>query len=274
MQKKLANIFERIELIKLLATDVDGTLYNSNNKISKKNRKAIKKCMDKGIKVVLSTGRGIYSARRIIKDLGLKNPHVLSNGTLIIDKNLNNLEYLTLKRASYEKIVKLSRDIGEQLIACTIDGHLLFESDYNGIGSDLEEKENGLKLADMLLDAPVDKILICTIITEDNTNTDFKKFGLGDDIKIRKAGPYFTNFLDKRAGKTNALKKVIKSLGIKQDEFMAIGDGENDKGMIKLAKIGVAMGNASKEIKNAADYVAGDNDNDGLAEAIYKFIKV
>lgn len=260
-------------MIKLLATDVDGTLYNRDDKISRKNKRAIKKCLDKGIKVMLSTGRGIFSAKKIIGELGLKNYHVLSNGTLIVDENLNRVEHLTLKKDSYRKIVELSRKLKEQLVVATLDGYMLFEKDYLGLENELE-KENSLKVADLLSEDILGKVLLCTIITEDSRYIDCKGFNLGDDIKIRNAGPNFTNFINKNAGKTYAIKKVIKKLGITTDEFMAVGDGENDLGMIKLARIGVAMGNASEEIKMASDYTVSDNENDGLAEAIEKFLGI
>ncbi len=261
-------------MIKLLATDVDGTLYNKKDKISRKNKRAIRKCLDKGIKVMLSTGRGIFSAKKIIEELGLKNYHVLSNGTLIVDENLNRVEYLTLKRDSYKKIVELSRKLKEQLVVATLDGYILFEKEYLGLENELEKKENSLKVADLLSEDISDKVLLCTIISKDSKYIDCKGFNLGDNIKIRNAGPNFINFLNKNGGKTYAIKKVIKKLGITPNEFMAVGDGENDLGMIKLARIGVAMGNASEEIKMASDYTVSDNENDGLAEAIEKFLGI
>jgi len=73
------------------------------------------------------------------------------------------------------------------------------------------------------------------------------------------------------AGKASALKKILKILKTGSKDIMAIGDSESDLGMIKLAGIGVAMGNASEVIKTAADFIVKDNDHDGVSEAIEKF---
>ena len=77
---------------------------------------------------------------------------------------------------------------------------------------------------------------------------------------------------NKNAGKMGALKKIMTGLKINSRDIMAIGDSESDLGMISFAGIGVAMGNASKVLKANADFTVSDNDNDGVAEAIERFV--
>ena len=76
------------------------------------------------------------------------------------------------------------------------------------------------------------------------------------------------------AGKTNAIKKILEIYNIDRENVFAIGDGENDIGLIKFAGEGVAMGNAFETVKNSTDLVVSDNNNDGVAEAIYKYVLI
>jgi hypothetical protein len=93
------------------------------------------------------------------------------------------------------------------------------------------------------------------------------------DIKIRRGGPDLLNIMNRDAGKVAGLKKILEMSGIDKSEVMAIGDNNNDLGTIEFAGLGIAMGNASEDVKLAADHISSDNDNDGVAEAIYKFIQ-
>jgi len=79
--------------------------------------------------------------------------------------------------------------------------------------------------------------------------------------------------LSRKAGKVASLKQILKKSGIDKNEIMAIGDSNNDLGTIEFAGLGIAMGNAIGDVKLAADYISSDNDNNGVAEAIYKFIQ-
>ena len=79
--------------------------------------------------------------------------------------------------------------------------------------------------------------------------------------------------LSRKAGKVASLRKILKKSGIDKNEVMAIGDSNNDLGTIEFAGLGIAMGNASRDVKLAADHISSDNDNSGVAEAIYKFIQ-
>ena len=73
--------------------------------------------------------------------------------------------------------------------------------------------------------------------------------------------------------KSQSIDKLIKTIGIKQEEVIAVGDGYNDMGMIQYAGLGVAMANAEDEVKAAANYVTLSNEEDGVAVVVEKFIK-
>ena len=83
---------------------------------------------------------------------------------------------------------------------------------------------------------------------------------------------FFLEILPKDVNKGKALEALLAILGVDRDELMAFGDGYNDKTMVEYAGLGVAMGNAKDVVKEAADYVAPTNDEDGIVEVIHKFI--
>lgn len=87
-----------------------------------------------------------------------------------------------------------------------------------------------------------------------------------------KSSPYFFEILNKQADKGAALKHLAQHLGIKQEEVMAIGDNENDLPMIEFAGIGVAMGNATENVKQIANVITASNNEHGVAKAVEKYV--
>jgi HAD superfamily hydrolase (TIGR01484 family) len=108
------------------------------------------------------------------------------------------------------------------------------------------------------------------IINNDAYNELLKKFG--KKLKIRRGGRHLADIFSNEGGKVNAIKRILSLYEMDRENLMAIGDNENDIGVIKFAGLGIAMGNSSERVKNEADSVVSDNSSDGVAEAIYKFV--
>jgi hypothetical protein len=100
------------------------------------------------------------------------------------------------------------------------------------------------------------------------------KASYGDRLHITRSKPYFLEVMHCEANKAKALEVIARHYGIERQEVMAIGDSYNDLEMIEWAGLGVAMGNAFKSIKDAADFVTASNDEEGVAEALRKFVLV
>ncbi len=150
-----------------------------------------------------------------------------------------------------------------------MDGQLIFDRDSIG----LDPKKKNVKTDDLLAKHIVDNVLLCTIKTLDSTSRIMAE-DIGGEVKVRNAGPNYINVFNRKAGKTYGLKKILEYLNLSPHQIMAVGDGENDLGMIQMAKIGVAMGNASFKVKSGADFVTLDNDQDGLSIALERFLGV
>jgi hydroxymethylpyrimidine pyrophosphatase-like HAD family hydrolase len=170
-------------------------------------------------------------------------------------------------------MVKLSRKYGVGFGASCLDGYVYYENDNPDLRYIWESGERPKFISNLLDSRVLNQVLLVTVTVDPEHifNEVFRK-EMDGKVKIRRGGRYFLAAYNKNTGKTPALKKILKNLGIKNREIMAIGDSESDLGMIELAGTGVAMGNAPENVKAAADFVVKDNDSNGVAEAIEKFI--
>ena len=94
-----------------------------------------------------------------------------------------------------------------------------------------------------------------------------------EDCKMTRWNPYGVDIISKSGGKVAGIKRIIQACGIRRNEVMAFGDGENDMDMLRYAGIGVAMGNAEEDVKVCADYITDDVDEDGIEKA-FKYFKM
>jgi Cof subfamily protein (haloacid dehalogenase superfamily) len=261
-------------LIKLVTIDLDGTLLDSRSEVSKENREAIKYCMKKGIKVCLSTGKSMRCAGKIIRDLELKDLQITSGGTMVVDSQLKPIYTKRIPRQITIKAVQLARENDVGFVLETTDGLLYYDKYYPKIELFFNSGEVIEKVDDIMTDRMVNNGLLFTFtVNKDHPFNSILANNISRDVKIRRGGPYFLNILKADAGKVFGLKKIIESYGIRQSQVMAIGDNNNDKGTLEFAGLSVAMGNATDEIKEMADHITEDNDNSGVAKAIYKYIK-
>jgi len=261
-------------LIRLITIDLDGTLFDSDSKISGENKRAIKKCIKSGIKVIVSTGKSIKCVDSVIKELGLVDPQIVSGGTVIINPDLKIQAVMKIPRGSALNVINLARNSGIGFGLDTTGGNLCYEKEHKNLKYFLETGEIIEKVEDIGKDHIIDNALLFTFLVDESDDfNEILRKNIGDDVKIRRGGPYFLNILSRKAGKVASLRKILKKSGIDKNEVMAIGDSNNDRGTIEFAGLGVAMGNATRDVKLAADHISSDNDNSGVAEAIYKFIQ-
>jgi Cof subfamily protein (haloacid dehalogenase superfamily) len=259
--------------IKLIAIDLDGTLLNSESKITDRNLEAIHKCLSNGVKVIITTAKTVYWVKKLILELGLLDPQIASAGAVIIDKNMVPVYVKKIPVKAYRKAVRLSRQYGVGFGASCLDGFVYYEKENKFLDYIWDTGEQPKRTDNLLKPEIANQVLLITAtVNEDDPFNNAAIDCVGNEIKLRRGGPYFLAGCNKNAGKMGALKKIVASLKINSRNIMAIGDSESDLGMIKLAGIGIAMGNATKVLKANADFTVSDNDNDGVAEAIERFV--
>ena len=264
---------------KVLALDIDGTLTNSEKKITERTKRAVDAAAERGVKIVIASGRPVQGIREFARELRLEenDGYILSfnggrliscrTGEIIHDMKLP-LEYLPeIYALSKEYGVNLMSYEGDDLITETPDDEFLaIEARINGLG---------IKKVDNLVEHinfPINK---CLMLGEGNYLAEVEKkvhAALCDRMDVYRSEPYFLEILPKGVDKAKALERLLNMLDSSREELMACGDGFNDLTMIRYARLGVAMANARDEVKESADYVTCSNDEDGVAAAIERFI--
>ncbi len=262
--------------IKLIALDIDGTIMNKDYLISDRVKTTIKKAINNGIKVVLATGRMYSATVPIAHELGIKEPLVIYQGSLIQEYyNTNDiLLHHTIEPTIAQNVIKKLREFN-----CQINVYLddeLFVEDENAVLKEYAVKRHivyhKISSFDSVLDLKPTKIIAIdddtTKIDEirDETQKDFK-----NSLYITKSTPIYCEFVNNQASKGNALLFLAKKWNIRESEIMAIGDQDNDKEMLDIAQIGVAMGNSPPKLKELADFITDTVDEDGAAKAIENF---
>ena len=275
--------------IKLVALDLDGTLFDNSSRISERNLTAIRSITDKGIHVVISTGRpfeGIPFDQ--IKGTGI-NYAITANGSGIYEISTGKCLY---ENAMDEELVTpilnflLTRDIlmdafiggkGYTPVQCVETAQKLTvpSSIKNYIITTRTRLDNILQFIHEN-QLKVQKMTLNFYPAADGTLIDretVRKFLVSNPSITTVCGGYNNlEFTRADANKGVGLRKLAEILGVNPDATMAIGDTENDLAIIEAAGIGVAMGNATDAVKARADYVTTTNTKDGVAAAIEHFI--
>ena len=241
--------------IKLIALDMDGTLVNHEGEVSPENERAIQQAKEKGIHVLLSTGRSLTRARDISDQLGRSSYLVTVNGGEIYDHDYQLVDSTPLDTELVKHLWKLKQEHDVYFWSTTKQG--LFNS-RNPFDQEIDAY-NWLKFGYDIKDDEVRQVILDELMKN-------------EALEITNSSP--TNIEINPAGvnKAAALVKVCKWLDLSMDQVMAVGDSMNDIAMIREAGLGVAMGNAQEEVKQAANWVTGINTDHGVAQAIDRIL--
>lgn len=289
-------------MYKLIAIDLDGTLLNSYGQVSEKNREALRKAQEKGVQIVLASGRSTNSVKNIANELGDNNYIICGNGSLVYDLQNDEIIYdKFIEKKKALQIIKICEENSiyynvyteNMVIAKSLSNNVLFYHQENANKPDSRKTKINLveNIYDYIQNIENENILKFTI--SDNSsiifNSIIKKLREIKNIdvldvahmsrKIIKAGTeevqmayYYTEITSENVDKWNAIKWLAERLDIPNEEVIGIGDNVNDKLMIENSGLGVAMGNSAPYIKEIADRVVASNNDDGVAEIIEEII--
>lgn len=267
-------------MIKLLAIDLDGTLLNSFHEISNQNIKAIQLAKEKGVSVIIATGRPGQLVKSIVKKLDITDNIIVSNGGVI--------GHPFKEHPLYSKT--LSSDIVKKVVDyCELNNliYLLYTKDaiisrpnfrvdfFQNRNKDLPEDEHvifrDVDEFDNIYEVLPNKILI----VEENKHK-FKSakeyFRSIENTSIVSSQTTFIDVSPINVSKGKTLEYYAKVMGIDKSEVAAIGDQDNDISMLEYAGTAIAMENATLGCLEVADYVTLSNNNHGVAYAIKEFI--
>jgi Cof subfamily protein (haloacid dehalogenase superfamily) len=262
--------------IKLIALDIDGTIMDKNFHISEQVKAAIKKAIAKNIYVVLATGRMYSATVPVAKELGLKTPLILYQGSLIQEFYNSDkvLLHHSLSKEHALSVVKDLRDYDIQINAYLNDN--LYAEEISPILNEYSSKRDipvfKVDNFDALSDFEPTKLLGLDYNTDlvEKIKNELKEKYKGI-INITKSTQHFCEFVNKKCSKATSLLFLAEKWEINPSEIMAIGDQDNDKEMLEIAGFGVAMGNGDKKLQEIADFVTDTVDNNGAAIAIERF---
>ena len=262
--------------IKLFVSDIDGTLLLPGKNPSAKNIEAIKKMQDEGIMVTIATGRMYPAALPIAKVSGITAPVISYNGALIkrSDGEIIHSDYIP-----QEVLIELIEFFAERNHHLqTYSEDILRYPKKNKLTEMYEASQkvpgnevgwDGLKN----FTKDVCKILGIAETVEDNTKITaelLEKFG--DKIDVTRSAPVFAEIMNKGVSKARGIKILAEKFGIDSSEVATIGDGDNDLPMLMAAGTSIAMGNASDELKSVCKFTTGNCEDDGFAQAVYKYV--
>ncbi|NDJ62488.1 MAG: Cof-type HAD-IIB family hydrolase [Chloroflexi bacterium] len=263
--------------IKLVVIDVDGTLLNSQHQVSARTEAAVKAAIAQGVQVMLATGKTRGAATSLIKRFDLKTPGIYSQGLMVYDGDGNVLHQQTLDAAISRLVITFAEDRGFVVLAYSGTRILMrarHEEAIQGLMRYHEtEPEVVGPLQNLLSTEPINKLVAVGDPRQVKALRWQLNIQIGDQAKLVQAGvPNMLEVVPAGSSKGSALRQVLQTLQIPADQVLAIGDAENDIEMIRVAGIGVAMGQAEQQIKDAADHVTATNDQDGVAEALERFV--
>lgn len=263
---------------KVLVLDIDGTLTNSKKEITEATRQAIWGIMDKGHHVILASGRPTPGMYRYEKELELskRGGYLLSfNGARVVDCVSGEVLHQKLLPLSIVPgLYQYAKERGNGLITYLGDTVIsAFEPDEY---VELEARINNLPIRVVpdfveFVDYDINKCLMTAPAEQAAVYEKELQEKYGDLLSIYRSEPFFIEIMPKNVDKAASLDKMLKAIGMGQENTVCCGDGFNDISMIKYAKVGVAMGNAQPAVKEAADYITATNDEDGLVEVMEKF---
>ncbi len=290
-------------MYKLVAIDLDGTLLNSYGKVSEANSQAIERAIKKGAEIVLCSGRALASVRSLADEVGIENYIICGNGSLIY--NIKNEKIIYNNFIEKEKILQIIQICEENSIyysICTSNNIITKSLNYNVLFYNQEnEKKPDNQKTNINIVQDIYKYV------KERQEEDYLKINICDDhnvifngiikklktinkidvldvahmsskmikygTKEMKIEYYYTEIINQNVNKWKAIEYLVDELKISREDVIAIGDNINDKEMLENAGLGVAMENSAPYIKEFANIVTLDNNLDGVAEILNKYIE-
>lgn len=286
-------------MIKLIASDMDGTLLNSDHKIPKENIELIKFAQKNGIQFVVATGRAYYEALPALNDENIKCDVISFNGGIIYDKNGNiiNITPMKLKDLYYTIEILKSLEISYQLYTKNTIYTNSIETDITAYidliranGEEPNEQHLRQEARNRLALGHITEVDNIELYLNQENNPAIKVIGISNDleklkhatellsgndnISVTSSGANNVEIMDKKATKGEALKIVADIHDINLKNAIAIGDNLNDQAMLDIVEYSIAMKNGNKELQKTSKFITEKtNSEGGVADSVMKLLK-
>lgn len=285
-------------MIRLIASDMDGTLLSDGMEISKENISAIKKAQAAGIRFMVATGRSIEEAKPILDAAGIRCGLITSNGAQIFDEMGQAIYTLGIEKANLDLALPILRHHQVYFELFTDHGGFTENNAYRlssvanwlkSISPNLTE-DQALEIAkEHMSTLPITEVASFDQVLENPDRQVLKIFAIGQigdtalasakaelsdlaNLTVTSSGANNIEVNHEAAQKGVTLKKVADNLNIPMSQVATLGDNFNDLSMIEAAGLGIAMGNAEPEIQAVAQYTTKTNVAHGVSYAIEQIL--
>ncbi|MFN6991972.1 MAG: HAD family hydrolase [Fervidobacterium sp.] len=273
-------------MIKLIITDLDGTLLNDEKHIPRENIVALREAMSKGIHVSAATGRNFHSAKRYIEELGLDVPVIFQNGAFIYQWMENKILYRSdLESRIAREVIESARKYGIFYILYIdflSEKDMYIDKDYEGeflnyleqnkwrlnyvddVVKYLNSRENVAEVAIVGDEEKIKKVINESLKGFENETSVVKNNKIMSETFYEVFGP--------NSSKEESFEFLLNHFNVKPEETMYLGDSYNDIGMLKKVGFPVVMENAHSDVKIYAKYVTKSNNEAGVAHAVRELV--
>ncbi|MDO4943269.1 MAG: Cof-type HAD-IIB family hydrolase [Lachnospiraceae bacterium] len=257
---------------KAVFSDIDGTLLNTSHKIPERTRKKIKELQAEGVPFTLVSARMPKGMEEIRDELGAKSPMVCYSGALVVDEAKNSVYSTFLSSDMAKKVYHMVKEGGWEIVLNLYSNDHWYVEDLNDDWvkgemeiTGIEAEECSFRMAEVYEE--VHKIL-CMGERDEIKALEEKLISEFPDIRIYRSKDTYLEIMSMQASKSNAIRILEEKFQISREETIAFGDSHNDIDMLDYVGLGVAMGNADSEVKDAADIITDSNDQEGLRKVL------
>ena len=259
----------------LIALDLDGTLTNSKKEVTKYTKDCLLRLQEAGAQIALASGRPTYGVTPLAQELLLPRyeGYILSynGGKITACSTGKTLFRQQLPDGAIPRLAALRDELSLELL--TYEGTCIITEDPENPYVQKEAAINRMEVRKIssFADYVTFPVTKCLMVGEGSYLASVESYAaqqLGEDFSVYRSEPYFLEIVPQGIDKARSLERLLSSLSLKKENLLAFGDGYNDISMLRYAGLGVAMANASEEVKKAANRITLSNDEDGVARIL------
>jgi Cof subfamily protein (haloacid dehalogenase superfamily) len=261
--------------VRLLLSDVDGTLVTPEKELTPRTIEAVKALRDADVLFAITSGRPPRGMEMLVEPLALGTPIAAFNGGLMVEPDLEVVSQRLVPEDLVGRVIELIRSFG--LVVWVYRGaDWLIDVPE---GPHVEREASTVQFRPTVVDGferfTTDVAKIVGVSDDHDAVAAAEKAGqdtFGDHVSVARSQPYYVDVTHPQANKGGVVRFLSERYGIQEEEIATIGDMPNDVLMFARSGLSIAMGNAHREVQRAARQVTSSNDEDGFAHAVERFI--